>query len=175
MGDIEFGKSHEEKQRELQRILQRRRHRDITALSGTHEVDGRAAPDPNYRYKWVNKKARSVASAQGQGFEKVDPASVDTIADYGIVKDGAIQLGEGSDLILMRERLETYEGKRAADAEQQRDRINGVNEAAKERLNKLARDEGRVAAHRNVVDDMSADGQPVTMRVNQSSGKPRSR
>lgn len=159
-----------DKQREYQRILQRRRKHDITTLSGTHtDLHGRSnQPDPNFRYKFVNKRARAVAKAQTLGFEIV-PTSDSTQADYGVHKDGAQQLGEGSDVVLMREPVELYEMKRAEDEERQRQVIQAVNDTARDNINRIARNELRTPAHRDITEDRSVDGGARTIR----DGRPR--
>lgn len=153
-----------DKKREYARILQRRKHHDTTTLRGTHtDAHGRTdQPDPNFRYKFVNNRARSVARAKDQGFEVV-PQSDPVQTVHGSRKEGAQNLGDGTDVILMREPVELYEMKRAEDEAQQRRLVQGVNEAARENINRMARDEMRTPAHVDVTEDRSVTGPTRTI------------
>lgn len=142
---IEILEDEADKKRRHERILQQMGHADTTKLLN---------PDQGKRYRFANKKSRTFARAQSRGFVKTDPNG-ETQAEYGVVKDGAITLGEGTDVILMEEPLELYEAKRAKLSEEYDKRMATANEAAKENINRIARNEGRVPAHTDVTIDRS--------------------
>lgn len=144
-----------DKKREYERILQRRKQHDITALTN---------PDPSKRYRWINKKSRAVAHAEGNGFAKVDPKG-DTQAQFGVTKDGAIHLGEGSDVILMEEPIELYEMKRQADEDRMQSQLANMNAEVKDNLNRIARNEGRVAPGTDVTVDQTRVGRTMGVRA----------
>lgn len=156
-----------DKKREYERILRQRQRMDTTTLHGSYEIDGKAnQPNPEKRYRWINTRSKSRARAERLGFEKVDPKAADQVgADFGVVKDGAILLGEGSDLALYEEPVDLYEAKRQADNETLDRQIKGINEGAREKLNQIARDEGRVPAHKDVVEDLSFGGSTASVRL----------
>lgn len=144
-----------DKKRKYERIMQQRQRLDVSTLDN---------PNPAKRYKWVNNRPRGVARAERLGFEKTDPKG-ETTAVFGVAKDGVITLGPGSDVILMEEPMELYEAKRQADAETLAAQVKGINEAAKEKLNRIARDEGRARPHQDIVEDISVQGETVTVKT----------
>lgn len=128
---------------ELKRMLMRRRQIDRTTIVNARD---------DRRYKLVNSETRAVNWAKSRGFVIVPRArkSRDPYPEHGYWDDaaGAYKVG---DLVLMDEPIELYEGTRAENARiqdtQEADKMAGVAD----QMNRIARNEGRVPAHTDIV------------------------
>lgn len=132
------------------------RELDPTMLRGPYdELAGK-------RFKWVNRVSRDghrIQYHEGHGYQIVDPDKSSVKPVIGVKKDGAYVQG---DLVLMETPLENYE-RRRHKANRKLDNMTGqYREVARENINKIARDEGRVPAHVDVAFDDSTEGETFT-------------
>lgn len=126
-------------------------------------------PKKKYRYKYVNENRRRTQHYENNGYEivKVDKNDPKAVRPRGgrITDEGTIRMG---DMILMQTPRDNYID-RAAMAKARGDTMaEAFMEDAKEKINRMARDEGRVKRRGGVVFDDSQEGEERT--VSRASG-----
>jgi len=139
---IEFGVDEQDKKRELQRLMMRRRQIDRTSIANA---------SPEKRYKLVNSDPRGVNAAKAKGFEMV-PKSHDessALPEHGVWDEskGCYMVG---DLAVMQEPIELYEESRRETIRELDAQISNKMEGVADDMNRIARNEGRVSAHTDI-------------------------
>ena len=111
-------------------------------------------PDPNYRYRWINKHASRVSRYKSAGYEVVSTTDqVSSVLDDSRTTEGTIK--QNDDMILMRTTRANYEARRKRIQERGDTWERAGHEQALDRINKIARD-GRLAKeHQDVAFDES--------------------
>ena len=125
---VEFVKDEADKKRQEIREL----GTDISALHN---------PDPNKRYRFINKNQQRVARFKAQGYEITSKDSKTKTSVNQPSPEGGQMLG---DLVLMETSMDNYKRRvqKAAERGAARERLN--HEETMDRINKIARDEGRI-------------------------------
>ena len=112
-------------------------------------------PDPNKRYRWINKNPRRVSAYKSAGYEleKSNPDGVSSIVDTPVGSDGTIKLND--DMVLMSTSMENYLARRERVKQRGERWENAGREQAMERINRLAREGGLTKSHTDVAFDES--------------------
>jgi hypothetical protein len=109
--------------------------------------------DRRYRYRGVNKKPERIARAQARGFEHIPEGSPERWpVDMG---GGGKEMG---DQILMREPIEVFKAKDAANKDRQKRQSRQKIDEARENINKMARDAGAVGPHQEAAFETGPEG-----------------